>query len=116
VDVLQRHGARLVDPGAEAGKEGGSVKFCKDCKNYRPAISGGGGSLLPGFVFAIPAQCVQGTHTDLVTGEKRLKTVDCAECRKHDALCGIDGTRFDPATLDGRLAMLDVAERTKNIQ
>jgi hypothetical protein len=25
VDVLQRHGARLVDPGAEAGKEGGSV-------------------------------------------------------------------------------------------
>lgn len=92
------------------------MKFCKDCKRYSPAASADGGTLLPGVFLHTPAQCAQGTHTDIVTGATRIKTIDCAKCRADDDLCGIDGRNFEPATLDGRLAMLDVAERTKNIQ
>jgi hypothetical protein len=105
---LPGDGARLV-PCAEADTgKGGNVKFCKDCKRYTPATSADGGTLLPGVFLHIPAQCTQGMHTDIVTGETRMKTMDCAKSRANEELCGIDGVNFEPATLDGRLAMLDV--------
>lgn len=86
------------------------MKFCKDCKRYSPSVSADGGSLLPGFFMYIPATCNSeniASRIDLVSGEKRGGGADCATVRADEEMCGESGAWFVPATLDGRLAMLE---------
>jgi len=88
------------------------MKFCKDCIHHTPEISGHGGTLLPGFFFYLPAQCKKGEHVevDLVDGrEIRSGGHECTTAREESTLCGPDAHWFEPATLDGRLAMLPEA-------
>jgi hypothetical protein len=83
------------------------MKFCKDCKRYRAEVNVDGGTLLPGFFQHIPAACIRSTDTDLVTGKEIYRLVNCEIARKSEEMCGQDAAWFEPATLDGRLAMLD---------
>lgn len=91
------------------------MRFCKDCVHYTAAVSGDGGTLLPGYFFHIPAECgavPSPIVVNIVTGEKSgghpeycssMRDVICGKC-------GPDAQLFKPANLDGRLAMLPEAE------
>jgi hypothetical protein len=88
------------------------MKLCKDCKHYRPPVSGHGGSLLPGFAWYFPAKCghtLTPLRIDPVTGDKLGgATEDCRNMRADESRCGLCGHWFYPVNLDGRLAMLEV--------
>jgi hypothetical protein len=76
------------------------MKFCKDCKHYQAAVAC--------IYFAVPASCGYGDKRDPVTGDRRI-TGMCGDLRADESKCGPAGNWFDPATLDGRLAMLPEA-------
>lgn len=87
------------------------MKLCKDCVHFVPEHSWGGGSLLPGAFFYQEALC---THpdsgkevVDLVNGNHRTLNMGCTRNRGNEDACGHSGKWFDPANLDGRLAMLE---------
>ena len=78
------------------------MKFCKDCKHYSPSV-----------VFAsmycagaVPASCGREGVRDPVTGGPRITGL-CDSLRIDESKCGPSGAWFEPATLDGRLAMLE---------
>ena len=77
------------------------MKFCKDCKHYSPAMSFCGW----GIAVACTATCAYGDLRDPVTGDKRIAGL-CDSLRADESKCGPAASWFDPATLDGRLAML----------
>jgi hypothetical protein len=80
------------------------MKFCKDCKHYRPPIVD--------YKCAIPAACfaAKGKGTgefDPVTGDERRYSGSPYVLRSEGAGCGPDAEWFEPGTLDGRLAALE---------
>lgn len=79
------------------------MKLCKDCKHYSPA---GAFASMWGIGAAWPASCHYGDKRDPVTGDKRIAGT-CESLRGFAGDCGQDAKWFEPATLDGRLAMLD---------
>ncbi|HKR45464.1 MAG TPA: hypothetical protein VJU59_38315 [Paraburkholderia sp.] len=88
---------------------GNAMKFCKDCKHYRAGLATHGGSLLPGLFIVVPDGCY-GARTpeiNLVTGVSNTYAGDCKAMRADGADCGPQGKWFEPANLDGRLAMLE---------
>jgi hypothetical protein len=77
------------------------MKFCKDCKHYSPAVAAIGF----GIAISVPASCNHGDRRDPVTGDRRIAGL-CDSLRAVEFECGSDAAWFEPATLDGRLAML----------
>lgn len=79
------------------------MKFCKDCKSYRAAV-------VTSKCFC-PASCSSGHGGtgvfDPVTGNENRWSGDPHVLRKADGPCGPDAKWFEPANLDGRLAMLE---------
>lgn len=89
------------------------MKLCKDCKYFVPEFSANGGSLLPGFFYSRPALCNNPQFAlfvrDPVNGNDRYINLYCKDNRTDELKCGLSGHKFEPATLDGRLAMLEEA-------
>ena len=94
------------------------MKLCKDCKYFEPEFSCHGGSLLPGFFYAREALCKNPEFAqfvqDPVGGNHRFVHMFCKDNRADELKCGLSGHKFEPATLDGRLAMLDGDHESKN--
>jgi hypothetical protein len=86
------------------------MKFCIDCKHYRAEIVVTGGAWFPGALNRIPATCLHPVDPDVVSGQNQYQVLDAKAARADEDLCGADGKWFDPATLDGRLAMLPDAK------
>jgi hypothetical protein len=88
------------------------MKFCKDCRHFEKGVFANGGSLLPGFAMAFPPKCHGNPEPtfNLVTGERRTYAGDCADVRCDGMRCGPAANWFEPATLDGRLAMLEESD------
>lgn len=78
------------------------MRFCKDCKHYSAA-----GSFATVFGAASwPATCSHGEKRDPVTGDRRIAGL-CDSLRAESGDCGTQAIWFVPATLDGRLALLE---------
>ncbi|WP_109477687.1 hypothetical protein [Paraburkholderia sp. C35] len=78
------------------------MKFCKDCKHYKPVTEIS--------KFAVGASCVARStrqEFDPVTGQQLLYAGEPVKLRGKDGECGPDAKWFEPANLDGRLAMLE---------
>jgi hypothetical protein len=84
-------------------------KFCKDCQHFVKEFAFSGGALLPEFAYFFPAQCFGAKRVpivNLIDGTSHKPFDDCKDVRADAEKCGPDGAWFEPATLDGRLAML----------
>lgn len=78
------------------------MKFCKDCKHFRPTVET--------LKWAVGPSChARDTREefDPVTGEQITYAGQPSELRGKDGECGPDAKWFEPATLEGRLAMLE---------
>nr|WKF58806.1 hypothetical protein HUO10_003307 [Paraburkholderia busanensis] len=75
------------------------MKFCKDCKHYRPVVAT--------ILFAIPDQCHAGEQRRDPVNGYRIPLGSPSDLRMEGGKCGVEGKLFEPATLDGRLAMLE---------
>lgn len=79
------------------------LKFCKDCKSYQPPI-------ISDKCFC-DARCTSGSGGkgtfDPVTGNEYTFSGNPHILRAEGEPCGPEANWFEPATLDGRLAMLD---------
>lgn len=88
------------------------MKLCIDCKRYQPAT--GRLKHIDGYgrveYFELPDLCLsmQLPHeVDPVAGGVSGNVFPANQCRSEEEKCGRKGKWFEPATLDGRLAMLD---------
>lgn len=78
------------------------MKFCKDCAHFRPASAM--------WKVAIPDACHAKAGTmefDPVTGREITYAGLPSALRADRSKCGLTAKWFKPATLDGRLAVLD---------
>ena len=74
------------------------MKFCKDCKHYEQARNG----FYPNCVHPDNPGAV-----DVVSGNRIFTVNTCATVRQDTRRCGPLGDWFTPATLDGKLDMLE---------
>lgn len=76
------------------------MKFCKDCKHYNEgAVSS---------KVYIPDMCKAGEKVfDPVSGREIGYAGEPRELRHDENKCGMSAKWFDPANLDGRLAILE---------
>lgn len=78
------------------------MKLCKDCKHFRP------GGVAQKIAWA--PSCYAPTSPpvfDPVTGTELSYMGDPYVLRSEDGTCGPTGKWFEPANLDGKLAMLE---------
>jgi hypothetical protein len=101
-------------PGGCKWSRPASLKLCKDCKHYIPEVNFYGGTLLPSVFYHTPAMCTSPDFgmkvVDLIEGDHMIINGYCKDNRADETKCGAAGAKFDPATLDGRLAMLPQGE------
>ena len=87
------------------------MKFCKDCKHFEPEFSCDGGSLLPGFFYYREPLCKHPDGAkeviDRIKGDHRWLNMGCKFNRDSEDARGPRAKWFEPANLDGRLAMLE---------
>lgn len=80
------------------------MKFCKDCKHYRP------GAVSVKIYCEAACMAANGNGTgefDPVTGVERRYSGNPHDLRAEVTRCGPDAKWFEPGTLDGRLAVLE---------
>jgi hypothetical protein len=78
------------------------MKFCKDCASYQPPVITS--------KCHCEQMCVSNRQTgevNMVTGEPMMWGADPVNLRHDPDACGPDAKWFEPANLDGRLAMLE---------
>lgn len=103
---LPQLGTPPPDVSPQPGASPSSSKFCIDCRRYRAdAVVSGLPMHRPGAQHVV-AVCLSPIEPDPVSGAQRFHAVDCNIARASDELCGSGAAWFEPATLDGRLAML----------
>lgn len=87
------------------------MKLCKDCRHYEASHNCDGGTLLPGIFMYFPATCGREITSVVISPidgtERGGLRAECSKMRADELKCGLSGHLFEPANLDGRLAMLE---------